>query len=91
MNNEPVFAYLRAKCPVCGKEFYKRCEDWGWMYGGKACCTYSCMRKLEREEQSSKKDKITKQLQGDSQYEEKKKRIRMPRKDGREISTEQKE
>lgn len=41
------------ECPVCGKEFNRVQQDWGWKYGSKLVCSYHCMRKLEREDPAS--------------------------------------
>ena len=54
------------------------------------CCTYSCMRKLEKREEEKIKNRIRVQLEGVPEPEKKKKK-RMPRKDGREITQAQKE
>jgi len=47
-------------CPVCGKSFqvpYK--EIWGWQIRSKGrnyvCCSYSCMREIERSVEANKK------------------------------------
>ena len=42
------------KCANCGKAFYKRSTEWGYAYRGKECCTYSCMRQLERKDPESR-------------------------------------
>ncbi len=44
---------LTKKCPVCGKEFHPEVEH-AWRTGidgkkGKPVCTYTCMRKWEKE------------------------------------------
>ena len=91
MSNEPLFAYLRSECCVCGKEFYRQCEDWGWTYKGQMCCSYKCMRIREREEEDKIKNKIHKQLEGVPQPDKIRKKIRMPKKEGREITMEQRE
>lgn len=46
---------LTKKCPICGKEFHPEAEH-AWKIGrtkngegGKSVCTYSCMRKWEKE------------------------------------------
>ena len=91
MSNEPLFAYLRSECCVCGKEFYRQCEDWGWTYKGQMCCSYKCMRIRERDEETKIKNKIRTQLQGEPQSETKKKKYKMPKMEGREITMEQRE
>lgn len=43
------------KCAGCGaeKEICGSLESWGWTYAGKFCCSYKCMRTLERKDPKS--------------------------------------
>lgn len=49
------FEYRLIKCPICGKKFHPVPEhQWKVGYshngfGGKPVCTYTCMRKWEKE------------------------------------------
>jgi len=41
----------RYKCAYCGKAFHipwHNVEEWGWAVGSRACCSYTCMRALDR-------------------------------------------
>lgn len=49
------FEYKKIKCPICGEKFHPVPEH-AWMigfgkngYGGKKVCSYTCMRKWEKE------------------------------------------
>lgn len=48
------FEYRKIKCPICGKEFHPEPEH-SWRIGhsveGKKVCSYTCMRKWEKENQ----------------------------------------
>ena len=54
MSKDKIDFYLSIKtCPVCGKKFHPMPEH-QWRIGpanktGKLVCTYSCMRKYEKE------------------------------------------
>jgi len=42
------------KCAVCKEKFNKPSgDDWGYSYRGKECCSYHCMRALERKDKNS--------------------------------------
>lgn len=50
-----------SKCAVCGKEFYV--EEYclyKWRHEGRICCSYSCMRVLEKEADKKRLDWIKK-------------------------------
>lgn len=36
------------KCKNCKKPFERPAKEWGWKVGDKLCCTYRCMRELEK-------------------------------------------
>jgi len=38
-------------CPACGRRFAFSChpDEWGYAYGKRLTCSYSCMRAMERE------------------------------------------
>lgn len=43
-------------CAKCRKPFDVTCrpDEWGFAYGQRLCCTYTCMRAMERESKSRK-------------------------------------
>lgn len=45
----------KMKCASCGteKEINGSLESWGWTYAGKFCCSYKCMRAMERKDPKS--------------------------------------
>lgn len=43
------------KCPRCGKQFCVGPQGWGYAYGSRHTCSYSCMRAMARKEE----DKVT--------------------------------
>lgn len=47
-------ARARVKCPECGKVFWCR-EDWGYGIGNVDYCSWTCVRKAERREESAAK------------------------------------
>lgn len=51
-------------CEVCGKETYKHYEDWGWKVGSRLCCSYTCMRKLERQMEENQVKRRTQSRRG---------------------------
>lgn len=63
--------FLRFKCARCGKEVYKHGEDWGWRYHGENCCSYTCMRAMEKAEEQKKPWKRVK-VDAEAQYKEEK-------------------
>ena len=52
------FEYRKIKCPICGKEFHPEPEH-AWKIGndkkGKTVCSYTCMRKWEKENHIKRK------------------------------------
>lgn len=52
------YAHITLKCPVCGKEFQPapfHALRIGTEWRGKPVCSYSCMRKWEREQEEKEK------------------------------------
>ena len=47
--------WLSGKCAMCKKKFPKPMTggDWGYSYKGRECCSYHCMRALERKDKNS--------------------------------------
>jgi len=47
-------------CPACGRRFAFSChpDEWGYAYGSKLTCSYTCMRQMERKYQATKKEKV---------------------------------
>lgn len=41
------------RCANCKKKFPKPTAEWGYDYKGKECCSYHCMRALERKDKNS--------------------------------------
>ena len=48
--DESALLGSRYRCENCRKEFYIpwRCTGWAWAMDGRKCCSYGCMRALER-------------------------------------------
>lgn len=48
--DESALLGSKYKCEYCRKTFYVpwRCTSWGWKMNGRMCCSYTCMRALER-------------------------------------------
>ena len=38
------------RCPACGGRFVVSCRpaEWGYAWGTKLCCSYGCMREMQR-------------------------------------------
>lgn len=48
--DESALLGSRYLCEYCKKEFYIpwRCTSWAWTMDGRKCCSYTCMRNMER-------------------------------------------
>ena len=67
-----------AKCRCCGKKFdtQSAVAGWGYEYAGKICCSYSCMRKLERKDPNSMVNLMAAEKRMEERREELRKQMR---------------
>lgn len=46
-----------SRCARCGAEFLTFGGQWGYVYDGRPCCSYRCMRAMRQEDRSTMDEK----------------------------------